>query len=322
MEAVMRTLSGHTKDVRAVAFTPDGRLISGGSDRSVRIWNPITGECIATVKAKGPVYSISVSADGNQFAYGGRAASGAESNFVYCCNSAGKLIGSHELRTQEEGFEFVPGTMTYLRATRCVPRSIWSLDFSADGRLIAAVCRRPGGGNIPNGGGGRVWKLDGGGVIELPNDAYALAFARTGGRLAITRLRAAAFFEEPTQQPSIEYRLTADWSAAVAFVPGKDLAVVGTNSFLDFMNTSRKEKPTRLKTSLRSVLSIAVSPDGNTILVAGKPGGIEMYDTATRSKLSTFDFGMGGVHAIAYAPDGMTFAAGGDKGLAVYDAPR
>ena len=29
----MRILKGHTRDVRAVAFAPDGRLVSGGGDR-------------------------------------------------------------------------------------------------------------------------------------------------------------------------------------------------------------------------------------------------------------------------------------------------
>jgi hypothetical protein len=49
-----------------IVFTPDGRLISGGgADKSVRLWNVVTGECTATIKAKGPVYAVAAAPDGN-----------------------------------------------------------------------------------------------------------------------------------------------------------------------------------------------------------------------------------------------------------------
>ena len=78
-------------------------------------------------------------------------------------------------------------------------------------------------------------------------------------------------------------------------MPGAELAVVGTNSFLDFMNPVRKEKPTRLKTGVRTILAVAVSPDGRTVLVGGKPGAIEVYDVAGHTRTTAYDFGIGGV---------------------------
>jgi WD40 repeat protein len=93
-------------------------------------------------------------------------------------------------------------------------------------------------------------------------------------------------------------------------VPGRDLAVIASNAFLYFVNPVKYETPLRLKTGIRTVVAIAASPDGKTVLVGGRPGTIEVYDAAARTKTTTYEFGIGGVHSIAYAPDGLTFAAG------------
>jgi WD40 repeat protein len=38
-----RVLVGHDGDINAIAYSPDGQIVTAGSDRTVRIWNPSTG---------------------------------------------------------------------------------------------------------------------------------------------------------------------------------------------------------------------------------------------------------------------------------------
>jgi WD40 repeat protein len=38
-----RVLVGHDGDINAIAYSPDGQIVTAGSDRTVRVWRPTTG---------------------------------------------------------------------------------------------------------------------------------------------------------------------------------------------------------------------------------------------------------------------------------------
>lgn len=314
----MRWLVGHTKDVRAVAYLPDGRLVSGGSDHTVRLWNPLSGECIRTIRAGTPVYAVAVSPDESLIAYAGRHP-GADADTVPIRTfrpADGVRDGTFRFpyRPPPQGFAgYYPNG---------IPRSVWSLSFSADGRTLAATGRVMGGGNIPNGGGGHWFHANAQFVNGslATESAYALRFAPDGERLAVTGDRVVEFYASPEQpEPVVAYRLQSQWAAAVAFLPGSPLAVVGVNSALHFVDATNCGKSRRVKTGFRTVTAVDAAADGRAVFVGGKPGGVEVYDPDSGALRVRYDFGLGGVHAVAVAPDGLTFAVAGDDGLGVFD---
>ena len=68
----LHTFSGHTSQIRSVAFSPDSKFIaSGGDDNTVKLWNVADKNycktCYAHTK---PVWSVTFSPDGQTLASG------------------------------------------------------------------------------------------------------------------------------------------------------------------------------------------------------------------------------------------------------------
>jgi hypothetical protein len=320
----VKRLDGHTGEVRAVAFTPAGRVVSGGSDRTVRFWDPVGGECLAVAKARAPVYAVAAAPDGSAVAAAGRAPPRSPVNAVTLLDPATAApVGRYELRTAGDVYTRDPDTLQLSRTRQPVPRSVWALAFTADGQFLVAAYRKPGAANIPAGAGGHWWRRvapnDHG---PLPHDdVYAVGCAPAGAALAATCQERVVLYDAPDRPaPRHEYPLQCAWAPGVAFVPPGEVAVVAAGSYLHFVGAAVRDRPRKVKTGLRAVAAVAAAPLGRTVVAGGAPAGVEVYDVATGARRSAYDFGVGGVHAVAFAPDGLTFALAGADGLAVCDA--
>lgn len=66
--ALAKNLEGHTDGIRCVSVTPDGRrAVSGGDDKTLRVWDLGSGECLRVLKGHaGTVGSVSVTPDGRR----------------------------------------------------------------------------------------------------------------------------------------------------------------------------------------------------------------------------------------------------------------
>ncbi|MBP5974414.1 NACHT domain-containing protein [Brasilonema sp. CT11] len=67
----LKTLNGHTCEVSTLAFIENGQIASGSYDRTIRIWDVITGQCLRILRGHtGFIFSLTCSPDGKTLASG------------------------------------------------------------------------------------------------------------------------------------------------------------------------------------------------------------------------------------------------------------
>src|SRR5712691_8489696 len=72
IESASRLFTGHTNEILALAYSPDGQMIaSSGSDLTIRLWQPSTGRELTILRGHvGSVRALSFSPDGRLLASG------------------------------------------------------------------------------------------------------------------------------------------------------------------------------------------------------------------------------------------------------------
>jgi len=71
----LRPLVGHSGNVSAVAYAPDGKsVLTGSEDNTVRLWDPATGKQLRLFESGGQVHSVAFSPDGRAVLSGGESA--------------------------------------------------------------------------------------------------------------------------------------------------------------------------------------------------------------------------------------------------------
>jgi len=150
---VQATCRGHEAKIECAAFSPDGKLLATGSaDKTIRLWNPATGDQIAVLNEHSDAVSaIEFSPDNSVLA------------------SAGK---DTTIRLWDVSAQKPIATLSAESAVRC-------LTFSRDGTLLATG---------DDTGGLRVWNVRNGrlntALTDVDGSIFAVAFSRDGKLIA------------------------------------------------------------------------------------------------------------------------------------------
>jgi WD40 repeat protein len=302
---------GHSGGVRAVAVSADGQtIVSGDRTGTVRLWDSAGNPLRSPFGGhRGEILALAVSADGSTIVSGGR------DRTVRLWDRAGKPIGSPAIGHQA---------------------AVESVAVSADGRTIVSSSED---GSI------RLWDRAGKSIGLIwkgtPGDRLAIAISGNGGTIVgggkdgTLRLweRSGKSIGAPFPGPQGAVR-----SVAVS-ADGQTIVSGGQDGTVRFWNRASKPLLSSSQNSSKTpqpadrwqqqsgkavdrtvsghqghVLSVSISPDGQTIVSGGEDGKVRLWARNGKSIGAPLKGHQGYVRSVAVSTDGRTIVSGGKDG--------
>jgi WD40 repeat protein len=319
----VRRFLGHTDAVKAIVFSADGKqLISGGLDRSLRVWDVATGKALQQLGTHlGPISSLALSQDGQMLASGDM-------------DSAVRLwtLSNRVERFADSGHNgpveyvaFSPDGRMLVSAGRDGTVRVWDMRSGVARRSIEGehagrkcVCLSSDEKLMIGGRDGVLWmwdRADGrmvqsfrahtGGVTAIACSGDGKLLASAGEDRTIRMWDAATGKERPPHmelaKPAVRLLLSPD---------GKLLAWGASDEFIHVCDAATGNEIRVLGENGADVDSAIMSPDGRYLATGSRDGVARLWDVATRRCVQQWDGHPGYILSLAYSPDTKTLAVG------------
>jgi WD40 repeat protein len=273
----MRTLQAHDGTITAVAYLPDGRLVSAGWDQTVALWDLASGGPVVRREFAHPILALAVSPEGTRIAV-----------------SAGELLSL-----------WSPGADPVALLPEPANQPALALAWSRDGEFLAGASLREG---------YHLYDTQEAQFLALDTTARPLAvgFADAGQLLLVSSTE--VYLGRPGQ-PLLRVSAPFERLLTGAIAPRARAIALGGHAgalaVLDRTTGQYRELPGHTA----NLLALTFSRDGQFLLSACLAGVVRVWDVPSCRELAHYDWGISSIRALAIAPDGMTAVAAGFEGL-------
>ncbi len=287
-------LTGHTRQVTAIAFSPDGNMLASGSkDETIRLWDVLTGE--QKTKFTGQertITAIAFSPDGKTLATGN-----------------GLLGDASDIEIQIRLWNLQTGEHTSLVGHE---KDITAVAFSTDGKTLVS-CSRDRKVFFWDVATGRSTLLH----TEHEQDIIFVGFSSDGKTLATGSLDNTVKIwgaKTGALNSTIKEHDGLIGIRSVAFSPDARIVATGGRNAARLWCANSGQYITTIKPKFSihevGISSIVFTPDGNTLATAGEHNIINLWDLQKEKHRTTIKGHISHVTCLSFSPDGMTIASG------------
>ncbi|WP_254508369.1 WD40 repeat domain-containing serine/threonine protein kinase [Anatilimnocola floriformis] len=276
----------HKGEVRAAAFSPNGKLLlAGGRNSRPQLWDVETGKPIGEpLPHGGEVKSVVFSHDGT---------------FVVTA-STDKTVRVWDTLTRVPIGELLAH-----------PQAVHSMALSSDNKLLATGC---------NDGTTTLWELPSGTQLRQWKQAasvHTMAFSPDGGKLVTgNAMRRAQMWNVQTGEPFGEAMVHQGEVLSAAYRPDGWWLVTGTeNGSVQFWEANTGKSIGFPLVHRGPVRTVGYSADGRTLWTGGAYGQVRLWDAAIMTPLGSPIHHQSVVHTVAQTKDQRYLATGSADGI-------
>ena len=339
-----KLINGHTGQVHAVAYRPDGAVLAtGGWDATVRFWDSRTYAPVgAVIRSPSPVNSLAYSRSGRLLVTGGqdgvvriwdastRRPTGVTMKtgswiFSVAFSPDGSLVAAGSDDGAVGVWNVTSGKSLFGRPIGRVGASVTRVAFNPTGTVLAASVWTD-----ENTGRVHLWRIPSGAPLRRPltvnGTGRALAFRPGDGLLAVADGRSVRLWNPDTGRPvGRPFTGSTDDIWCIAFSPdGRTMATGSVDRQVRLWDvTTQTARGTPLVGHTSQVQDVAFSPDGGSVASASWDTTVRVWQVAESPSVSRALTGhSGAVNGIAFSPTaGLVATSGIDDTVRLWNLP-